>query len=137
MTARRLVFLYVCFAVFATLVNLLTQNASFMIYDGDQALWLASGAGTVTGLVTKYLPDKRWIFFDLATGAAQHARKFSLYTLMGVLTTLIFWGSEVAFHEIFRTPFWRDVGAVLGLAVGYTIKYRLDRRFVFRGTVTS
>ena len=137
MTAARLVFLYVSFAVFATLVNLLTQHVSFMIYDGGHALWVAIGSGTVTGLFTKYVLDKRWIFSDLSTGAAQHARKFSLYTLMGILTTLIFWGSEVAFYEMFHTPFWRDVGAVLGLAVGYSIKYRLDRQFVFRGDATS
>jgi putative flippase GtrA len=137
MTPARLVFLYVSFAVFATLVNILTQHTSLLVYRGDHALWVAMVGGTMTGLVTKYLLDKNWIFSDLSSGAIEHARKFSLYTLMGVLTTLIFWGSEVAFHEMFRTPFWRDVGAVLGLAVGYCIKYRLDRQFVFPRDATS
>ncbi len=136
MSAARLAFLYAAFAAFATLVNLVTQHASLAAYDGAFGLWLAIGAGTLTGLVTKYLLDKRWIFADFDRGAAQHARKFSLYTLMGILTTAIFWGSEIAFHEIFGTAFWRDVGAVLGLAVGYTIKYRLDKQFVFCGTAT-
>ena len=31
-----------------------------------------------------------------------------------------------------KTDLMREVGAVLGLAVGYVIKYTLDRRFVFR-----
>ena len=29
------------------------------------------------------------------------------------------------------TDFWRETGAVLGLTVGYVIKYQLDSRFVF------
>lgn len=133
----RLVGLYAAFAVLATALNLLTQHASLWVYDGEHGLWVAIGAGTMTGLVTKYFLDKRWIFGDRAEGAAQHTRKFSLYTLMGVLTTLIFWGSEFAFHAFFGTAFWRDVGAVIGLAVGYFIKYRLDRQFVFRSPVMT
>ena len=53
--------------------------------------------GTLAGLVLKYLLDKRWIFADRETGAAAHGRKFTLYTLMGVVTTAIFWGTETAF----------------------------------------
>ena len=49
-----------------------------------------------------------------------------------MLTTAIFWGTELAFVALGDAPWLRYVGAVLGLAVGYTAKYRLDRRFVFR-----
>jgi putative flippase GtrA len=81
---------YTLFAVNATAVNIATQMASFAVYDGAFALALAMGLGTGTGLVVKYLLDKRWIFFDLETGARAHGRKFGLYTLMGVATTAIF-----------------------------------------------
>jgi len=83
------------------------------------------------GLVVKYLLDKRWIFFDTSTGAKAHGRKFALYTAMGVVTTCIFWGSETAFWLIWGTDAMRELGAVLGLMVGYGAKYILDRRFVF------
>lgn len=121
---------YAAFAVVATAVNLLTQAALFAVHTGPGALTGALALGTLTGLVTKYVLDKRWIFDDRSTGAAVHARKFSLYTLMGVATTLIFWGTEFAFDALGGDG-WRYVGGALGLAVGYLVKYRLDRRFVF------
>lgn len=54
--------------------------------------------------------------------------------MMGLATTAIFWGAELAFRAIWRTEMMRDLGAVLGLALGYFAKYRLDKRFVFTGS---
>jgi putative flippase GtrA len=50
---------------------------------------------------------------------------------MGLVTTAIFWATEYAFWLVWGTQLMREVGAVLGLAVGYIAKYQLDRRFVF------
>jgi len=126
-----LVLRYSAFAAVATLINLAVQR--LVLLGGRGALFFAAavGAGTVAGLVTKYLLDKRWIFFDRETGARAHGAKFGLYAFFGLFTTAIFWGSETAFWLVGRTDPWRETGAVLGLAVGYVIKYRLDRRFVF------
>ena len=60
-----------------------------------------------------------------------HGRQFGLYTAMGIVTTLIFWGTETAFWLAWNTEAAREAGAVLGLTVGYVVKYNLDRRFVF------
>ena len=49
-----------------------------------------------------------------------------------MLTTLGFWGFEVAFWTIWGTDFAKYTGAVLGLAVGYVAKFALDRSFVFK-----
>ena len=51
--------------------------------------------------------------------------------MMGLATTAIFWSMETVFWIIWETNFMREVGAVIGLAIGYTIKFNLDRRFVF------
>jgi putative flippase GtrA len=131
MTLHVLILLYTAFAVLATLANLGTQRAVFLLGDGAGVFALAVFSGTLVGLVLKYLLDKRWIFADTGTGLKAHGRKFSLYTLMGVVTTAIFWGTETAFWLIWQTDPMRETGAVLGLAVGYVIKYNLDRRFVF------
>lgn len=122
---------YAGFAVLATLANLGVQRIVLDFLQGTSGFALAVGAGTLVGLVVKYLLDKRWIFHDPATGLAEHGRKFTLYTAMGVVTTAIFWASETAFWLIWRTDPMRELGAILGLTVGYVIKYRLDRRFVF------
>ena len=132
MTTAQLIGRYTAFAALATLANLATQRLVLALAEGTQGFALAVGSGTVVGLLLKYILDKHWIFFDSSSGIAVHGRKFTLYTAMGVFTTLIFWGSETAFWLAWKTDLMREVGAVLGLAVGYVIKYNLDRRVVFR-----
>ena len=88
-------------------------------------------AGTGAGLVVKYLLDKRFIFRDRVGGAAQHVRKFGLYAVMGLATTALFWGAEIAAAALSTDPQAKYLGGALGLMVGYVVKYRLDRRFVF------
>lgn len=122
---------YAGFAVLATLANLATQRLVLLAGDGGTAFALAVGAGTLVGLVVKYLLDKRWIFYEDATGLRAHGRKFTLYTVMGIVTTAVFWGTETAFWIFWKTDVMRELGAVLGLTIGYVIKYNLDRRFVF------
>ena len=134
----RIAVAYTLFAVLATLVNLGSQWLTLRVI-ARLGLSLPLGldvlaalvVGTGTGLVVKYVLDKRYIFNDFSTGAAVHARKFSLYTAMGLVTTVIFWGAEFL-------GAWRDprgpglyIGGALGLAVGYVIKYHLDKMFVF------
>lgn len=131
MTLRILVLRYAAFAMIATIANLGVQR--LVLTQGSDGLTfaLAVGAGTLVGLVIKYILDKRWIFYDLNTGVKAHGQKFSLYTAMGLITTAIFWGTETAFWLIWHTDFMRELGAVIGLSIGYIVKYNLDRRFVF------
>ena len=133
MSATALILRYGAFAVIAVLVNLATQRGVLAFGWPTPGLGLAAAiaAGTLSGLVVKYLLDKRWIFYDREGGLAGHGRKFTLYTVMGLVTTAIFWGSETLFWLIWRTDTMRELGAVLGLTVGYVTKYHLDKRFVF------
>ena len=132
MSTTQLIVRYSLFTVLATIANLLMQRLVLGIVEGGQGFALAVFAGTLAGLLLKYVLDKRWIFFDPSSGLANHGRKFTLYTLMGVITTLIFWATETAFWLTWRTDLMREVGAVIGLTIGYVIKYNLDKRFVFR-----
>ena len=88
-------------------------------------------AGTAAGLVFKYLLDKRFIFRDRQGGGAAHVRKFGLYAVMGLATTVIFWAAELGTAALTPDPRAPYVGGAIGLMLGYFIKYRLDRRFVF------
>jgi len=122
---------YSVFAVIATLANLGAQRLVLLAGEGPVLFALAVLVGTALGLVVKYALDKRWIFADRETGLRAHSRKFGLYTAMGLVTTAIFWATETGFWLAFGSHTAREVGAVLGLAVGYVVKYQLDRRFVF------
>jgi hypothetical protein len=43
----------------------------------------------------------------------------------------MFWGMELGFEFWFQTRAARYLGAVIGLSIGYAVKYRLDKHFVF------
>ena len=131
MTLQTLVLRYAFFAVLATLANLATQRTVLWFGDSAELFALAVGAGTAVGLVLKYFLDKRWIFEDVSAGVKAHGKQFSLYTAMGIVTTVIFWGTETAFWLVWQTDMMRELGAVIGLSIGYVVKYRLDRRYVF------
>ena len=125
--------LYAFFALIATGVNLLTQWPFFAWVVEPWNLYAALFAGTLTGLVTKYALDKRWIFYYTAPSRRDDLMRFVLYSLMGVMTTAVFWGTEIAFFYLFDFSGAHYVGGAIGLSVGYTVKYLLDRRYVFRG----
>ena len=131
MKPLRIATLYAIFAVIATIINLGVQRIVLAWNNDAVGFATAILCGTLAGLVVKYLHDKRWIFNDYSTGLKAHGQKFTLYAIMGIATTLIFWGTETAFWLIWRTDPMRELGAVLGLSVGYMTKYFLDRRFVF------
>ena len=121
--------LYLVFAGLATVANLAAQEL-FLRMSGSLAVAIL--AGTVAGFATKYVLDKKWVFSDRYTTHRQELRKVTLYGAFSVATTLVFWLFEVAFWMAWRTDFAKYTGAVLGLAVGYAIKFVLDRTFVFR-----
>ena len=122
-------FLYVVFAGVATVANLAAQEL-FLRMSGSLAVAIL--AGTAAGFATKYVLDKKWVFSDRYTTHRQELRKVTLYGAFSLATTLVFWLFEVAFWMAWRTDFAKYTGAVLGLAVGYAIKFVLDRTFVFR-----
>ena len=47
-----------------------------------------------------------------------------------MLTTALFWSSELLAFAIGHTPAWKYTGGGLGLVLGYLLKYYLDHRFV-------
>jgi hypothetical protein len=124
-------FKYSLFAVLATLLNLSAQEVSSRTYDGAFSIYLAMAFGTLAGLVSKYLLDKKYIFQFISTSHREDLGKFTLYGLTGLATTAIFWGFELGFDWFIGGKIARYVGAVIGLSIGYGVKYRLDKRYVF------
>ena len=124
-------FKYSLFAVLATLLNLSAQEVVVRTYDGSFAIYLAMAFGTLAGLVSKYLLDKNYIFQFITTSHREGFRKFTLYGLTGVATTAIFWGFELGFDSLIGGKIARYMGAIIGLSIGYGVKYQLDKRYVF------
>lgn len=128
----RTVTLYALGAFIATVCNIAAQELLIQLYDGSFSVLASVIAGTLVGLATKYIWDKRFIFSFRAMSAGHDAKTFALYTAMGVLTTAIFWGFEFGFDWYFQSKEMRYLGGVIGLAVGYIAKYHLDKAYVFR-----
>ena len=122
---------YIIFAVIATVVNVGLQKISFLAYSGYLSIYIAMGIGTLGGLLVKYYLDKKYIFYYITAEISEDITKFLFYSLMGVLTTVIFWGTELTFNALWEHPESKFVGAIVGLSIGYFIKYQLDKKFVF------
>lgn len=127
---------YTLFAIISTLLNLLFQYLSFFVYVGFASLYLAMFVGRLAGLVSKYILDKKYIFYHTPKDKADDAKKFMLYTLMGIFTTVIFWGAEIGFDALFGRESAKYIGAVIGLSIGYVTKYFLDKKYVFKELVS-
>ncbi len=128
----KIVFFYTLYATLATVANILAQDVLSRLYSGPGHLLLCVAFGTCVGLVVKYWLDKRYIFRCRTPAVSLYGATFVIYAVVGLMTTIIFWGFELAFHVWFDgVPSMRYLGGCVGLILGYWTKYQLDKRYVF------
>lgn len=125
------IFQYAIAAFGATVVNIGAQWLIVKTFgSGSSVIYISVLIGTVVGLIAKFAMDKYLIFSDKA-GGSQAITQMTKYAATGILTTLVFWGVELGFHYAYGSDLMRYVGGVVGLAVGYTLKYMIDTKYVF------
>lgn len=129
--ARTIASLYVLFAAFSTALNIGIQILSIWLYKGLYAVEVSILVGTAASFPLRYFLEKRHIFAFESKNIAHDSRLFVLYSLMSVFTTAIFWAVEYSFQWLFRTDTMRYIGGMIGLAIGFYIKYQLDKKYVF------
>lgn len=134
--------LYMIAAILAIIVNLSTQAffewvvKTFFPSISDIAIvsfkfWfiIALGTGTIVGFIFKFLIDKLLIF-KTRTKMIETTQELFKYLGFAIITTFIFWGTEIAFLKILGQNYYL-LGGLIGLAIGYTLKFILDRQYVF------
>ena len=121
---------YIIFAILSTLVNLFAQFLTFSLLDYEYEIYIALTNGTISGLLVKYLLDKYYIF-NSDVREYRSKNTFIPYVFTSIFTTLIFWFTELWFIEYIALSYTEYIGAIVGLSIGYTLKYFLDRNFVF------
>jgi putative flippase GtrA len=131
MNASRLVIFYTLFAGISILANIGLQKLFLLVYSGPFSVPLSVFVGTGAGLVVKFALDKLWIFRYRHRDLSHGIQSFLLYTVMGLATTVIFWGFEFGADAIYHSEPARFVGGAIGLTIGYVVKYRLDKKYVF------
>ncbi|MCJ8347886.1 GtrA family protein [bacterium] len=125
---------YVLFAVVATILNLFSQYC-YLRFSPITFLMtpIAILLGTFVGLLAKYILDKLFIFKFEAIDKNEEVKTFAFYSFMGIFTTLIFWFFEGSFIYLFpESEYAMYLGAILGLSIGYVVKYFLDKKYVFK-----
>tara|TARA_B110000285_G_scaffold168846_1_gene188886 strand:- start:85 stop:513 length:429 start_codon:yes stop_codon:yes gene_type:complete len=130
-TVVNIAVLYTLFAAFSTVINIGSQVLSIWAYTGPYAVELSILVGTAVGLPPRYFLEKRYIFAFKSKNLTNDGKMFVLYSAMGLITTAIFWGTEYTFHLIYDTEAMRYFGGVIGLAIGFYVKYQLDKKYVF------
>ena len=120
--------LYIAFSIVAIIVNLFTQEITSNLCQYEYEIAISMFTGTLTGLVVKYMLDKKFSCKFETNNQKQNATIFFFYSLMGVVTTILFWVTEYSFHLWFETKTMRYIGAVIGLSIGYVTKYYLDKK---------
>ena len=132
MMTVRIFILYVSFALIATVTNLLSQRLILMWGDTLFFFLMAMAFGALSGLVVKFFLDRRFIFrVHYAPQDYNQVDQFRRYAGTGILTTCLFFLSESIFWAFFQTHTGREIGAVVGLGLGYSLKYKLDKYYVF------
>ena len=130
-TAMNIAVLYILFAALSTAINIGAQMLSVWKYTGPHAIEISILFGTAVGLPLRYFLEKRYIFAFKSNNIKHDGQLFAQYSFMGAITTFIFWGTEYAFHIIYATETMRYLGAVVGLFIGFYVKYQLDKKYVF------
>jgi putative flippase GtrA len=139
--------LYIIFAIICTIINigsqLLTEllispvnilqtvvytnlEKSLRVYDIIKII-----VGTGLGFMSKFILDKFFVFREKYENISHTFKQIIVYGILAVFTTLIFWSFQISFKLLFTFIYAEEVGAVIGLGIGYTIKFFLDRKFVF------
>lgn len=133
MASKNIVYRYCIFATItiATIANLTTQELSIRTYTGFLSIYVGIFLGTLVGLMIKYHLDKQYIFFFRPQSSLDDTKTFVAYGLTGIGTTLLFWITEIGCELVYGSKIARYLGAIVGLSIGYVVKYQVDKRYVF------
>ena len=143
--------IYITFALISIIINTSTQIIIQTLYNHIDCLWLDKVLFTnvtcgfiikiliATGVafIFKYIIDKAIVFEvnGVLDSKRMKIRQFGLYLLFSFITTIIFWGIVLVFKMIFADQWAELVGTVVGLSVGYTIKFFLDSKIAFKPAI--
>ncbi len=107
-----------------------TQNP---IYDGRVLVGSLLGVGV--SYIVKFFLDKFIVFEKKNTKFKQTSKEFIKYFLFAIFTTVINVGGQYLLMNVFLIDY--IIAAIIPLAIGYIIKFLLDRKYVFPENVTQ
>lgn len=149
---RKQIILYFIFAVAMILLNYLIQKLNQIIFApficqnfGTIALFQTFycstnpynmseliGSMVAVGItyVTKFVLDKFIVFKKTTLELKETSEEFAKYFVFAIFTTIINIGIQFLMTNFLGTPL--EISMIIALSVGYTIKFLLDRKYVFQ-----
>ncbi len=139
--------LYFSFAVFVYALNLFIQylhmtfiappicasSSSDFVQSfycpNDGRVLVGSVLGVGVSYIVKFILDKFIVFEKKSTDLKQTSKEFIKYFLFAIFTTVINIGGQYLLYKIFLWEYL--TAAIIPLAVGYIVKFLLDRKYVF------
>ncbi len=85
--------------------------------------------GVVVSYIVKFILDKFIVFQKKSTNLKQTSKEFIKYFLFAILTTVINLGGQYLLMQVFLLDYL--IAAIPPLAIGYIVKFLLDRKYVF------
>lgn len=130
--------LYFIFAIISIILNISIQELFFIFIGREsQVLAIAMVIATIVSFVFKYFMDKFYVFNSKSETKKEEVKKVFLYGFFSVFTTLIYMVVEFAFHISFSFQHKEELGAMLGLTIGYIVKYIIDKKITFKREVSE
>lgn len=108
-----------------------------LLFKQELYFYIQLCVGTFLGFVTKFVLDKFIVFEEKHRDIGHTFKQLLIYTFNAVFTTIIFWSFEFGFKFAFTFEHSELAGGFIGLAIGYTVKFFLDKKFVFVKTASK
>ncbi|MHA1788502.1 MAG: GtrA family protein [Candidatus Helarchaeota archaeon] len=115
-------FFYVLYILIATGACVIYVAVQYILKYDILFPILAGGAA----LTIKKIVDQEYALFF-----KEHLKEIILYGFFAIFTTIIFWGVQYMISMIIGVEYYIIAGAI-GLAIGYTVKFVLDKIYVFK-----
>ncbi|TFG19893.1 MAG: GtrA family protein [Promethearchaeota archaeon] len=80
--------------------------------------------------VTKFILDKFIVFKKTTLELKETSEEFAKYFAFAIMTTIINIGIQFLLTNFLGTPL--EISMLIALSVGYSIKFILDRKYVFK-----
>ncbi len=95
----------------------------------DGRVLVGSVLGVGVSYIVKFILDKFIVFQKKSTNLKQTSKEFIKYFLFAIFTTAINIGGQYLLYKVFLWDYL--VAAIIPLAIGYVVKFLLDRKYVF------
>lgn len=92
--------------------------------------------GVGVGFVVKFVLDKFVVFKRMQVNLRETSREFATYLAFSLFTTVVInFGGEYLLWGVLGLHY--IAAAAISLTIGYTVKYFLDRKYVFKAWEAS